>query len=73
MNVIEEPVEGKGSLVGMWAVVAALAGLDHHDILGECLPVFAEESHLHRPGLLGHTASAVHTGATVLGPVFLDA
>lgn len=71
MNVIEQPVEGKRGLVGMWAVVVAFAGLDHHDVLGKHLPIFTAEPHLHGPGLLGRTASAIHTGTTVLGPVFL--
>ena len=71
MNVIEQPVEGKRSLTGMRAVVVAFAGLDHHDVLGKHLPVFAAEAHLHSPGLLGRAASAIHTGAAVLGPVFL--
>lgn len=71
MNVIEQPVEGECSLTGMWAVVVAFAGLDHHDVLGKHLPVFTAEAHLHSPGLLGRAASAIHAGAAVLGPVFL--
>lgn len=71
MNVIEQPVEGKGRLIGMRAVVVALAGLDHHDVLGKRLPVFAAEAHLHGAGLLRRAAPAVHTGAAVLGPVLL--
>lgn len=55
----------------MWAVVVAFAGLDHHDVLGKHLPIFTAEPHLHSPGLLGRTASAIHTGTTVLGPVLL--
>lgn len=55
----------------MRAVVVAFAGLDHHDVFGEHLPIFTTESHLHRPGLLGRAASAIHAGTTVLGPVFL--
>lgn len=71
VDVIEQPVEGKRGLTGMRAVVVALAGLDHHDVLGEHLPVLTAEAHLHRPGLQGRAAAAVHTGAAVLGPVFL--
>lgn len=55
----------------MRAVVVALAGLNHHDVLGEQLPVFTAEAHLHSPGLLGCAAAAVRAGAAVLGPVFL--
>lgn len=55
----------------MRTVVVASAGLDHHDTLGEGLPVIAAEPDLDRPGLLGCTASAIHTGATVLGAVLL--
>lgn len=73
VNVIEQPVEGKRGLTGMRAVVVALAGLDHHDVLGEHLPVFTTEAHLHRPGLLGRAAPAIHAGTAVLGPVFLHA
>lgn len=71
VDVIEQPVEGKRCLVGMRAVVVALAGLDHHDVLGKHLPIFAAEPHLHSPGLQGCAASAVHAGAAVFGPVFL--
>lgn len=71
VNVIEQPVEGKHRLVGMRAVVVALAGLDHHDVLGKRLPIFATEAHLHSPGLLGRAAAAVHARAAILGPVFL--
>lgn len=71
MNVIEQSVEGKGCLVGMRAVVVASAGLDHHDVLGKRLPIFAAEPHLHSPGLLRRAAAAVHAGTAVLGPVFL--
>lgn len=55
----------------MWAVVVAFAGLDHHDVLGKRLPIFAAEPHLDSSGLLRRAASAVHTGATVLGAVLL--
>lgn len=55
----------------MWAVVVAFAGLDHHDVLGKCLPIFAAEPHLHSPCQLGRAASAVHAGTAVLRPVFL--
>lgn len=57
----------------MRAVEAAPAGLNHHDVLGERLAVLTAEPHLHRPGLLGHAAPAVHARAAVLGPVFLHA
>lgn len=73
MNVVEEPVEGKGCLVGVRAAVAAPAGLDHHDVLGKRLPVLAAEAHLHGPRLLRRAAAAVHAGAAVLGPVLLHA
>lgn len=71
VNVIEQPVEGKRGLTGVRAVVVAFAGLDHHDVLGEHLPVFTTEAHLHRPGLQGRAAPAIHAGTAVLGPVFL--
>lgn len=71
VDVVEQPVEGKCCFIGMWAVVVASARLDHHDVLGKCLPIFAAESHLHSPGLLGRAASAIHTRTTVLGSVFL--
>lgn len=71
VNVIEQPVEGEGSLVGMRAVVVASAGLYHHDVLGKHFTVFAAEPHLHSPGLLRRAAAAVHAGTAVLGPVFL--
>lgn len=73
VNVVEEPVEGKGCLVGVRAAVAAPAGLDHHDVLGKRLPVLAAEAHLHGPRLLRRAAAAVHAGAAVLGPVLLHA
>lgn len=71
VNIIEQPVEGKRCLVGMRAVVAAFAGLDHHDVLGKRLSIFTVESHLHSPGLQGRAASAIHAGAAVLGTVLL--
>lgn len=73
MDVIEQPVEGERRLVGVRAVVVALAGLDHHDVLGERLPVFAAEAHLDGAGLLRGAAPTVHARAAVLGPVLLHA
>lgn len=55
----------------MRAVVVTLAGLNHHDVLGEHLAIFAPEPHLHGPGLQRCAAPAVHAGAAVFGPVFL--
>ena len=71
MNVVEQPVEGEGGLVGMRTVVVASAGLYHHDVLGKHFAVFAAEPHLHSPGLLRRAAAAVHAGPAILGPVFL--
>lgn len=71
MDVIEQTVEAKRCLVGVWAVVVTFAGLNHHDILGKHFPIFAAEPHLHGPGLQRRAAPTVHAGAAVFGPVFL--
>lgn len=73
MDVVEESVEGEGCLVGMGAVEGALAGLDHHDVLVEGLSILAAELDADGAGLLGAAAAAVNAGATVLGPVLLQA
>lgn len=73
MDVVEESVEGVGGVVAVGAVVGALAGLDHHDVLVEGLAVFAAELHADGAGLLRAAAAAVHAGAAVLGPVLLQA
>lgn len=70
MNVIDQSVVGIG-FTGMWAVVAAAAGLDHHDALGEGFPIITAKPDLDSPGLLGCAAPAIHAGAAVLGPVLL--
>jgi len=72
VNVIDQSVVGV-SFIRVWTVVAAPAGLDHHDALGEGFPIIAAEPDLDSPGLLGRTAPAIHTGATVLGAVLLHA
>jgi hypothetical protein len=56
----------------MRAVVVTFAGLDHHDILGKHLSIFASEPHLHSSGLQRCAAPAIYAGAAVFGPVFLD-
>lgn len=71
MDVVEQAVQAKRCLVGMRAVVVTFAGLNHHDVLGKHLSVFASEPHLHSPGLQRRAAPAIHAGAAVLGPVFL--
>lgn len=73
MDVIEESVEGVGGVVAMGAVVGALAGLDHHDVLVEGLAVLAAELDADGAGLLRAAAAAVHAGAAVPGAVLLQA
>lgn len=73
MDVIGEAVEGVGGFVDMRAVVGALAGLDHHDVLVEGLTVLAAELDADGSGDVRAAAAAVHTGAAVLGPVLLQA
>ncbi len=73
MDVIEESVEGVGGFVAMGAVVGALAGLDHHDVLVEGLAVLAAELDADGAGLLWAAAAAVHAGAAVPGAVLLQA
>lgn len=70
VNVIDQSVVGI-SFIRMRTVVVASAGLDHHDALGEGLPIVAAESDLDSPGLLRRTAPAIHAGAAVLGAVLL--
>ena len=57
----------------MGTVEGALAGLDHHDVLVEGLAVLAAELDPDGPGVLGAAAAAVDAGATVPGPVLLQA
>lgn len=57
----------------MGAVVGALAGLDHHDVLVEGLTVLAAELDADGSGDVRAAAAAVHAGAAVLGPVLLQA
>ncbi len=52
------------------AVVGALAGLDHHDVLVEGLAVLAAELDADGAGLLWAAAAAVHAGAQYLGRYF---
>ncbi len=73
MNVIEESVEGVGGVVALGAVVGALAGLDHHDVLVEGLSILAAELDADGAGLLWAAAAAIHAGAAVPGPVLLQA
>lgn len=73
MDVVGEAVEGVGGFVDMRAVVGALAGLDHHDVLVEGLTVLAAELDADGSGDVGAAAAAVHAGAAVLGPVLLQA
>lgn len=73
VDVIGEAVEGVGGFVDMRAVVRALAGLDHHDVLVEGLTVLAAELDADGSGDVRAAAAAVHAGAAVLGPVLLQA
>lgn len=73
MDVVGEAVEGVGGFVGVGAVVGALAGLDHHDVLVEGLAVLAAELDANGSGVVGAAAAAVHAGSAVLGPVLLQA
>lgn len=73
MDVVGEAVEGVGGFVDVGAVVGALAGLDHHDVLVEGLAVLAAELDTDGPGVVGAAAAAVHAGAAVPGPVLLQA
>lgn len=73
MDVVGEAVEGVGGFVDMRAVVGALAGLDHHDVLVEGLTVLAAELDADGSGDVRAAAAAVHAGAAVLGPVLLQA
>lgn len=56
----------------MGAVVGALAGLDHHDVLVEGLTVLAAELDADGPGVMGAAAAAVNAGAAVPGSVLLQ-
>lgn len=73
VDVVGEAVEGVGGFVHVRAVVGALAGLDHHDVLVEGLAVLTAELDAHGPGHVGAAAAAVHAGAAELGPVLLHA
>lgn len=73
VDVVGEAVEGVGGFVGIGAVVRALAGLDHHDVLVEGLTVLAAELDADGSGVVWAAAAAVHAGAAVLGPVLLQA
>lgn len=73
MDVIEKPVGGQGGRVGGGAVVVALAGLDHHDVLVEGVAVLTAEPDWYCSGLQWTAAAAIQAGPTVLGLVFLHA
>lgn len=72
MDVVGESVEGVAGVVALAAVVVALAGLDHHDVLVEGLAVVAAKLDSDGSGLLWATTPAVHTRATVFGPILLQ-
>lgn len=73
MDVIGEVVERVGGFVGLWTVVSALAGLDHHDILVESLAVLTAELHPDCSGVMGAAAAAIHAGSAGPGSVLLQA
>lgn len=73
MDIVGEAVEGVGGFVGMWTVVGALAGLDHHDVLVECLAILTAELDADGSGVMRAAAATIHAGSAVLGPVFLQA
>lgn len=73
VDVVGEAIEGIGGFVDMGAVVGALAGLDHHDVLVEGLAVLAAELDADGSGVMGAAAAAVHAGSAVPGPVLLQA
>lgn len=73
MDVIGKTVEGVGGFVDVGAVIGALAGLDHHDVLVEGLAILAAELDADGPGVVGAAAASVHTGAAVPGAVLLQA
>lgn len=73
MDVVGEAVEGVGGFVDVGAVVGALAGLDHHDVLVEGLTILAAELDADGPGVVGAAAAAIHAGAAVPGTVLLQA
>lgn len=73
VDIVGEAVEGVGGFVGMGAVVGALAGLDHHDVLVEGLAVLAAELDTDGSGVVRAAAAAVHAGSAVFGPVLLQA
>lgn len=73
MDVVEESVEGVGAVIAMGAVVSALAGLDHHDVLVEGVAILAAELDVDGAGLLWTAAAAIHAGAAVSDAVLLQA
>lgn len=73
MDVVEESVEGVGAVIAMGAVVSALAGLDHHDVLVEGVAILAAELDADGAGLLWTAAAAIHAGAAVSDAVLLQA
>lgn len=73
VDVVGEAIEGVGGFVDMRAVVGALAGLYHHDVLVEGLSILAAELDADGSGVVGAAAAAVHTGSAVPGPVLLQA
>lgn len=73
VDVIGEAVERIGGFVCVGAVVGALAGLDHHDVLVEGLAILAAELDSDGSGVMRAAAAAVDAGAAVLGPEFLHA
>lgn len=72
MDIVGEAVEGVGGFVGMWTVIGALAGLNHHDVLVEGLAILAAELDTDGSGVMRAAAASIHAGSAVLGPVFLQ-
>lgn len=73
VDVIGEAVGGVQGFVGVWTVVGALAGLNHHDVLVEGLAVVAMELHPNGSGVMWAAAAAIHARSTVSGSVLLHA
>lgn len=60
VDVVEESVERVGCIIAIAAVVGALAGLDHHDVLVEGVAILAAEFDTDGAGLLWTAAAAIH-------------
>lgn len=73
VDVVGEAIEGVRGFIDMRAVVGALAGLYHHDVLVEGLAVLAAELDADGSGVMGAAAAAVQAGSAVPGPVLLQA